>query len=157
MPRSVWRLVIKIQTERKREDHIKFEDSLWKRTLYSSSLPSCYSLWCWALYLEATGQLQESRIQRWRQGLPDSTSPPKHRLNTGLNLATAITPFQNLLRSDEDLWRDGHEVTEEGRWDLPQLKHLHRSLHAHIDEQNVQHSAAMKVGDLKQRTFLDKD
>lgn len=47
-----------------------------------------------------------------------------------------------------DLRRDGHQVAEEGRGDLSQLKNLHRRLHTHVDKQDVQHSAAMKVGDL---------
>lgn len=53
---------------------------------------------------------------------------------------------------DADLRRDGHEVTEERRRDLSQLKHLYGSLDAHINEQDVQHSAAVKVGDLKTET-----
>lgn len=52
---------------------------------------------------------------------------------------------------DPDLWWDSHKVTEEWGRNLPQLKHLDRSLHAHINEQDVQHSAAMKVGDLKRQ------
>ncbi len=51
-----------------------------------------------------------------------------------------------------DLWWDGHEVTEERRWDLSELKHLYGSLHTHVNEQDVQHSAAMKVGDLQAET-----
>lgn len=54
--------------------------------------------------------------------------------------------------TEADLWRDGHEVTEERWWDLSQLKHLYRGLHAHVNEQYVQHSAAMKVGDLMTET-----
>lgn len=54
--------------------------------------------------------------------------------------------------TDADLWWGGHEVTEELRWDLSQLKHFYRSLHTHINEQDVQHSAAVKVGDLKTET-----
>lgn len=50
------------------------------------------------------------------------------------------------------LGRDGHEVTEERRWDFSELEHLHGGLHAHVDEHDVQHSAAMKVGDLKIQT-----
>ena len=42
-------------------------------------LPSCYSQWCWALSLEATGQHPESRIQHWQPGLLDSTSQPEHK------------------------------------------------------------------------------
>lgn len=50
-----------------------------------------------------------------------------------------------------DLRRDGHQVAEEGCRDLSQLKNLHRGLHAHIDKQDVQHSTAMKVRDLRIR------
>lgn len=51
--------------------------------------------------------------------------------------------------ADADLRRDGHQVTEEGCGNLSQLKNLHGGLHAHVDKQDVQHSAAMKVGDLR--------
>lgn len=68
-----------------------------------------------------------------------------------------MLPFatsQNIPGRDDDLRRDSHEVTEEGRWDLSQLKHFYRRLHAHVDEQDVQHSAAVKVGDLKPKTLF---
>lgn len=35
------------------------------------------------------------------------------------------------------------------RWDLSELEHLYGSLDANVDEQDVQHSAAVQVGDLK--------
>lgn len=57
---------------------------------------------------------------------------------------------------DADLWRDGHKVTEELRWDLSQLKHLYRSLDTYINEQDVQHSAAVQVGDLTTETWTGK-
>lgn len=66
-----------------------------------------------------------------------------------MNHSTALLTDR---RIEADLWRDGHEVTEERRWDLSELKHLYRSLHAHINEQDVQHSAAVKIGDLKTET-----
>ncbi|KAG7240067.1 hypothetical protein INR49_027921 [Caranx melampygus] len=47
-------------------------------------------------------------------------------------------------RTDADLWWNSHKVTEEEWWDLSQLKHLHRCLDTHVDEQDVQHSAAME-------------
>ena len=68
-----------------------------------------------------------------------------------------MTHSKTLVEDMEaDLWRDGHEVTEEWRWDLPQLKHLNRGLHTHVDEQDVQHSTPMQVGYLQTEPIFDR-
>lgn len=59
--------------------------------------------------------------------------------------------------TESNLWWDGHKVTEEWWRDLPQLKDLNRRLHTHINKQDVQHSAAMKVGDLRIKMFYFLD
>lgn len=73
----------------------------------------------------------------------------KHKKNP-INVSLHLTVL--LKDIEADLWWDGHEVTEEWWRDLSQLKHLYRSLHTYIYEQDVQHSAAVKVGDLKMET-----
>lgn len=81
-----------------------------------------------------------------------------HRLNREWSLIICCHIEKNRTRhlacnreAGADLRRDGHKVTEKRRRDLSQLKHLHRRLHTHVDKQDVQHSAAMKVGDLRNR------
>lgn len=59
--------------------------------------------------------------------------------------------------TDSNLRWDGHKVTEEWWRDLSQLKDLYRRLHTHINKQDVQHSAAMKVGDLRMKLFYFLD
>lgn len=57
--------------------------------------------------------------------------------------------FHGRIKSQfADLRWDSHEIPEEERRDLSQLKHLDRNLDAHVNEQNVQHSAAVQVDDL---------
>lgn len=58
--------------------------------------------------------------------------------------------------SELDLRWDGDEITEEQRRDLSELKHLYGSLDAHVYEQDVQHSAAVQVGDLGWKTLGTK-
>lgn len=45
-------------------------------------------------------------------------------------------------------WND-HKVTEEWQRDFSQFKNLYRSLNTNVSKQDIQHSAAMQIGDLQ--------
>ena len=61
---------------------------------------------------------------------------------------------ENCRGERTDLGREDDEVGEEGVRDLPELSHLYGRADPEVNEEDVHHPAAVKVGDLHTHTLL---